>query len=128
MLPMFVPSHIGGQVPPINFGEVFDVPRLARGIRRPVLEWHQVKNSSSRELDELGCWNTWEAVQQRDHFPRRSVVPNLLSLGEFSCIHIMMKFTESSAQTFRIPKLRHGLRLYHAMNTTSIVRSQLWPL
>ncbi|PPR02698.1 hypothetical protein CVT26_009801 [Gymnopilus dilepis] len=99
MLPMFVPSHIGGQVPPINFGEVFDVPRLARGIRRPVLEWHQVKNSSSRELDELGCWNTWEAVQQRDHFPRRSVVPNLLSLD--------LSYTKAPTWIKIIPRYEH---------------------
>jgi hypothetical protein len=78
---MFVPSHIGGDKPTIDFGEVFDMQRLAQGIGIPVLEWHQVKNRSSDALDELGCWNTWEAVQDREAFPRRSVVPNYLKLG-----------------------------------------------
>jgi len=80
---MFIPSHIGGDKPPIDFGSVFDVQRLARGIGIPVLEWHEVKNRSSNVLDELGCWNTWEAVQYDEAFPRKSVVPNLLSLGTF---------------------------------------------
>ena len=78
---MFTPSHIGGTVPPIPFGDVFDVPRLRQSLRRPVLEWREVKDSSSREIDELGCWNVWEAVQDREHNPRHSVVPDLLSLG-----------------------------------------------
>jgi hypothetical protein len=82
IIPMFVPSHIGGDKPTIEFGEVFDVQRLAQGIGIPVLEWHQVKNRSTDVLDELGCWNTWEAVQDREAFPRRSVVPNYLKLGE----------------------------------------------
>lgn len=83
IIPMFIPSHIGGDKPPIDFGKVFDVQRLARRIGIPVLEWHQVKNRSSDILDELGCWNTWEAVQYRDAYPRGSAVPNLLSLGPF---------------------------------------------
>lgn len=81
IIPMFVPSHIGGDKPTIDFSEVFDVQRLASRIGIPVLEWHQVKNRSSDVLDELGCWNTWEAVQDREAFPRRSHVPNYLKLG-----------------------------------------------
>ncbi|KAF6766677.1 hypothetical protein DFP72DRAFT_1162239 [Ephemerocybe angulata] len=77
---MFTPSHIGGSVTPIPFGEVFDVPRLREALRRPILEWWEVKNNSSQEVDELGCWNVWEAVQYREHYPRRSVVPDILSL------------------------------------------------
>ncbi|KAF8913143.1 hypothetical protein CPB84DRAFT_1812062 [Gymnopilus junonius] len=99
ILPMFVPSHIGGDVPPINFGDVFDVSRLAKNIRKPVLEWHQVKNSSSRELDELGCWNIWEAVQDREQFPRRSVVPDLLSLD--------LSYTKAPTWIKIIPRYEH---------------------
>jgi len=83
---MFTPSHIGGDKPPIDFGSIFDMQRLARGIGIPVLEWHQIKNRSSNVLDELGCWNTWEAVQYEETYPRSSVVPNLLSLGTFLSI------------------------------------------
>ncbi|KAG2022927.1 hypothetical protein CC2G_000641 [Coprinopsis cinerea AmutBmut pab1-1] len=82
IIPPFTPSHIGGldTVRPIVLSEVFDVQRLRTAIRTPILEWHEVKNPNSTELEELGCWNTWEAVQERERFPRRSPIPNLLSL------------------------------------------------
>lgn len=43
IIPEFIPSHIGGHVPPIPFGEVFDVPRLRNELGKPVLEWREVK-------------------------------------------------------------------------------------
>lgn len=79
---MFTPSHIGGHIPPIDFSEVFDLARLQEDLQKPVLEWHQVKNRNSSVLEEIGCWNTWEAVQDREAYPRRSVVTGLLNLGK----------------------------------------------
>lgn len=79
---MFTPSHLGS-VPPISFGEVFDLPRLRKSLGKPILEWHDVKDQDSESIDEIGCWNTWEAVQEREHYPRRSDVPRLLKLGRF---------------------------------------------
>ncbi|KDR85480.1 hypothetical protein GALMADRAFT_53717 [Galerina marginata CBS 339.88] len=99
IIPMFVPSHIGGSVPPIDFGEVFDVPRLVKAIRKPVLEWHQVKNISAGDLDELGCWNLWEAVQERENIPRRSSVPNLLKLD--------LSYTTTPTWIKLIPRYEH---------------------
>jgi hypothetical protein len=81
IMPMFTPSHIGGAVPPIDFGLVFDVPRLRKALRKPVLEWHDVKDRNSTSVDELGCWNVWEASQSREDYPRRSQVPDHLKLG-----------------------------------------------
>lgn len=78
---MFVPSHIGGDKPNVDFGEVFDVERLARGVGIPILEWHQVKNRTSDTLDDLGCWNTWASVQDKEDFARRSPVTAHLKLG-----------------------------------------------
>ena len=78
---MFTPSHIGGHIPPIDFSQVFDLARLQESLQKPVLEWHQVKTRNSSSLDEIGCWNTWEAVQDRETFPRRSSVPGHLKLG-----------------------------------------------
>ncbi|KAF8078913.1 hypothetical protein FPV67DRAFT_1663582 [Lyophyllum atratum] len=80
VIPMFTPSHIGGAVPPIDFGLVFDVPRLRKAINMPILEWHEVKDRSSNEIDEVGCWNTWEAVQKNEAYPRRSPIPDRLKL------------------------------------------------
>ncbi|KAF8640983.1 hypothetical protein AX17_000629 [Amanita inopinata Kibby_2008] len=77
---MFTPSHIGRDVPPIDFGKVFDVVRLGKALNTPVLEWHQVKDRNSTEVDELGCWDVWEAVQDKEHSPRPSRVPGLLNL------------------------------------------------
>ncbi|KAF5323560.1 hypothetical protein D9611_005638 [Ephemerocybe angulata] len=96
---MFTPSHIGGSVPPIPFGEVFDVPRLREALRRPILEWWEVKNNSSQEVDELGCWNVWEAVQYREHYPRRSVVPDILSLD--------ISYTKAPSWVKLIPNFEH---------------------
>ena len=78
---MFTPSHIGGHIPPIDVSEVFDLERFQEIVQKPVLEWHQVKSRNSTIVDELGCWNTWEAVQDREAFPRRSWVPIHLKLG-----------------------------------------------
>ena len=79
---MFTPSHIGGHIPPIDFGQVFDLVRLQDSLQKPVLDWHQVKLRNSSILEEIGCWNTWEAVQDREAFPRRSSVPGHLKLGK----------------------------------------------
>lgn len=81
---MFTPSHIGDTVPPIDFGLVFDVPRLRTALQMPVLEWHEVKARHSEAVDELGCWNTWQAVQDREAYPRRSHVVTHLKLGKTS--------------------------------------------
>lgn len=82
ILPMFTPSHIGGGVPPIAFGEVFDVPRLRKLLGKPVLEWREVKDERSDVMDELGCWNLWQAVQYRESYPRPSIVPQHLKIGQ----------------------------------------------
>ncbi|KAH9944221.1 uncharacterized protein BXZ73DRAFT_87164 [Epithele typhae] len=73
IMPMFTPSHIGGHVPPIPFGEVFDVPRFVKESGIEILEWDEVKDPNS------GLSTTW-AVQNREHFPRRSAVPGHLGL------------------------------------------------
>ncbi|KAI0778374.1 hypothetical protein BD413DRAFT_508781 [Trametes elegans] len=77
---MFTPSHIGGDVPPIPFGEVFDVPRYNRESNTPIVEWYEVKDPESEVVDDLGCWNVWEAVQFNEHHPRGSSVPDWLKL------------------------------------------------
>lgn len=81
IIPMFTPSHIGGGVPPIDFGLVFDVPYLRQAIGKPVLEWHEVKDRNSDAVEELGCWNVWEVSQNQEDYPRRSHVPDHLKLG-----------------------------------------------
>jgi hypothetical protein len=61
---------------------VFDIPRLSQAIGSPVLEWHEVKDSESEVVDDLGCWDLWESVQTNDHNPRVSRSLGMLNLGK----------------------------------------------
>jgi hypothetical protein len=45
IIPRFQPVHLTGNVSHIEFSEVFDLPRLRKELRTPILEWDQVKVS-----------------------------------------------------------------------------------
>ncbi|KAF9245804.1 hypothetical protein BU15DRAFT_40619 [Melanogaster broomeanus] len=79
IIPPFLPTYIGTDAP-IAFGDVFDVSRLQNALGIPILEWHQVKDTNSQNIDELGCWSIWEAVQDEEHQPRWSYLTELLKL------------------------------------------------
>jgi hypothetical protein len=58
VLPSFVPNHMGERDPgPLPVSEIFDLPKLAKELRRPILEWRDIKNTSSHEVEDLGCWS-----------------------------------------------------------------------
>jgi hypothetical protein len=78
----FTPSHIGGDAGNVPFGEVFDVDYLSERIGMPVLEWHEVKNLSTPEVEDIGCWSVWQAVQVRESGPRITNALALQGLGE----------------------------------------------
>lgn len=78
---MFIPSHVGPDAGVVTFGEVFDVPRFIEESGTPLVEWIDVKDPASDVVDELGCWNIWEAVQYYEHSPRYSYVLDWLKLG-----------------------------------------------
>ncbi|KIK97545.1 hypothetical protein PAXRUDRAFT_824800 [Paxillus rubicundulus Ve08.2h10] len=80
IIPKFIPSHVGGDTPPIAFGDVFDVAQLQNALGIPILEWHQVKDVDSQNLDDLGCWSVWEAVQHDEQKPRGSFLTDWLKL------------------------------------------------
>lgn len=117
ILPMFTPSHIGGGVPPIDFGEVFDIPRLRISLHKPLVEWYEVKNRTSEAVDELGCWNVWEAVQDREHSPRWSSLPDRLKLGKFAS-KVIRKSFDVSPQISRIRRHLPGLNSFLTSSTT----------
>lgn len=81
IIPPFVPSHIGGDAGSIAFGDIFNTTRLGKSIGIPVVEWKDVKKSGSSVVDELGCWDIWQATQYDEHFPRRSGMLSQLNLG-----------------------------------------------
>lgn len=78
-------AHVAGSLP---FDEVFDLDVLSDGVGLPVLQWHEVKDAASEEVEDIGCWNIcerlfahiWrllkraltlgEAVQDDEHSPR----------------------------------------------------------
>ncbi|KZO90789.1 hypothetical protein CALVIDRAFT_374962 [Calocera viscosa TUFC12733] len=55
----FVPSHLSLSAGYLPFSEVFDIPRLARELHTPVLEWSDVKSPESEVGEVMGCWSTW---------------------------------------------------------------------
>ncbi|EIN08127.1 hypothetical protein PUNSTDRAFT_102890 [Punctularia strigosozonata HHB-11173 SS5] len=83
IIPPWMPNRLldANVQKPLPFGEVFDVPRLARKLRRPVLEWHQVKDYSAGDsvLETIGCYTVWGSVkpgESRDPSPS-SLIPLL---------------------------------------------------
>ena len=82
IIPPFIPSHVGGDAGSIEFGDVFNTTRLSESIGIPVVEWKDVKRPGSPIVDELGCWDVWQATQYDEHFPRRSEVLSQLNLGK----------------------------------------------
>lgn len=87
ILPHFVPSHIGGDAGSIAFGDVFNTTRLGEAIGIPVVEWQDVKKPGSEVVDEVGCWDVWQATQYSEDFPRRSGMLSQLNLGTY-CLHV----------------------------------------
>ncbi|KAF7345634.1 hypothetical protein MVEN_01582800 [Mycena venus] len=121
IMPFFTPTHVAKlssvPVPPIDFGVVFDVPRLAKGLGKPVIEWWQVKDRNSTTIDPLGCWNVWQAVGKSNkgpHFttaPKRlnvdvswTIAPNWIKLFKDSPEEPHMRFTSLMALSF--PEMR----------------------
>ncbi|KAJ7693092.1 hypothetical protein B0H17DRAFT_1060748 [Mycena rosella] len=65
IIPQFRPVHVDVGGAHLDFGDVFDVPRLEAALDARILEWRQVKDVASETLEDLGCWDiqnkTWEA-------------------------------------------------------------------
>ncbi|KAM5533961.1 hypothetical protein V8D89_012386 [Ganoderma adspersum] len=99
IVPMFTPSHIGGDANVIAFGEVFDVPRFINESGIDILEWDEVKDPESDVVDDLGCWNIWEAVQYHEHHPRTSAAPDWIKLD--------LSYTKAPDWVKMIPNYEH---------------------
>ncbi|KAK7064019.1 hypothetical protein R3P38DRAFT_2821864 [Favolaschia claudopus] len=80
VLPVFLPSYfmlnnLGNDHSPLPFSDIFDLPRLRRAIKTPIVEWQDVKAQDSMVRDDIGCWNVWESIQYHDKNPRKSFGP-----------------------------------------------------
>ncbi|KAJ7623688.1 hypothetical protein FB45DRAFT_113085 [Roridomyces roridus] len=81
IIPPFPPFVYNDSVSPgLEFGEVFDMTRLQNGMRKPVLEWHQVKDPLGTKVEVLGCWGngleTWKLSQYLNLDVSYTVAPN----------------------------------------------------
>ncbi|ELU44476.1 hypothetical protein AG1IA_01505 [Rhizoctonia solani AG-1 IA] len=82
------------EVGPLEFGDVFDVSRLANELGMHILEWREVKNSAldthlakgsiQPEVEKIGCWSTWALSSFSNGQPRYSDVPGLYNLDSFT--------------------------------------------
>lgn len=82
VVPKFTPSHVlvDGHANNLAFGEVFDIPRLAKLIRSPVLEWRDVKIDEEPVTESLGCWGVWPVQQPYEPAPREGWFPRTSGL------------------------------------------------
>jgi hypothetical protein len=84
IIPTFTPSwHIGSDTPGIDFGKIFDVSIFTEETGIELSEWKDVKDPESEELEDIGCWSVWQAVDKDSgkNKPRASDVPKRLHLG-----------------------------------------------
>ncbi|KAF8814371.1 hypothetical protein BYT27DRAFT_7179523 [Phlegmacium glaucopus] len=68
IIPPFSPgAHISNEAGVLPFGRIFNLTRLRNDLRRPILEWSDVKlipsptsieNPPNSEREQLGCWST----------------------------------------------------------------------
>ncbi|KAJ7173651.1 hypothetical protein C8R46DRAFT_119249 [Mycena filopes] len=65
IIPRLIPINMPPNSTELDFGEVFDIPRLQKAIGLPILEWPQVKVPHSNVVDDLGCWSVLDMVRHR---------------------------------------------------------------
>jgi len=72
IIPPFAPDHhISSSAGPLPFGEIFNLTELRNSLRKPVLEWSQVKSLPPRlsletpsSTEQIGCWSIRPAKQK----------------------------------------------------------------
>ncbi|KAG8901194.1 hypothetical protein FRC00_008449 [Tulasnella sp. 408] len=94
VLPPLLPDeeHLGRGGSPLDAGDIFDLPRLAKTLKLPILEWEQLKRArysrayvpadqESHVDDEvLGCWGTYQPTDE-DYDPSYAFTPHFLHLN-----------------------------------------------
>ncbi|KZO95710.1 hypothetical protein CALVIDRAFT_549873 [Calocera viscosa TUFC12733] len=105
ILPMFTPSHLPKEAGMIPFGDVFDVPRLAKDLNMPILEWRDVKGQNSTTLDSMGCWSAWMASVDGNE-PRESLTTDQLKLDvSYTSIPRSIKLNQDNNPHLAIQRL-----------------------
>ncbi|KAJ6624832.1 hypothetical protein B0H10DRAFT_2161986 [Mycena sp. CBHHK59/15] len=63
-----MPLHVGHDAPTIDFGNIFDIPRLEEELGKPVLEWRHIKDPQSESIDNLGCRSVENTIHTTDDY------------------------------------------------------------
>lgn len=82
----FAPTHVGtakdaGFIP---FGDLYDVPRMARELEWPIVEWRDVKKQKveGQVNEAIGGWSVWARYDTiRDGKPRGNYICDQLGIG-----------------------------------------------
>ncbi|KAJ7070566.1 hypothetical protein C8F01DRAFT_1106888 [Mycena amicta] len=77
-----LPHHTSTHLPwkaqdKLPFGEAFDVPRLAKALGRPVVEWRDIKQYNTTKSDKIGCWDVWTPASGESSERDSTVYPRL---------------------------------------------------
>ncbi|KAF7351627.1 hypothetical protein MSAN_01595300 [Mycena sanguinolenta] len=62
ILPRFRPVHLQGNGSSVDFSDVFDIGRLRKELKTPILEWHL----GSENVEDLGCWDVQSKIWEAD--------------------------------------------------------------
>ncbi|KAH8101626.1 hypothetical protein BXZ70DRAFT_934190 [Cristinia sonorae] len=92
-------SFIGKRPIAKPFSEIFDLPRLERALGMDVIEWKDVKDPKSEELDVLGCWNVFQVASMQATEPRFSRNAMFLKLD--------LSYTKAPPSVKLIPGFEH---------------------
>ncbi|EIN12872.1 hypothetical protein PUNSTDRAFT_131104 [Punctularia strigosozonata HHB-11173 SS5] len=79
MPPFVATEHVEWGSTPLPFGKVFDIPRFKKDAGIDLLDWHEVKQPDSEELEDIGCWSVWQTAHGENK-PRDSFTPSTLKL------------------------------------------------
>ncbi|KZO99639.1 hypothetical protein CALVIDRAFT_354484 [Calocera viscosa TUFC12733] len=102
----FVPSHLQASAGYIPFGDVFDIPRMARDMNWPLLEWSDVKDADRGVQEEVGCWSAWMGTSRTITEPKSSWVTSVFGLDvSYTAVPYDRKMYPENDQE---PHLLHG--------------------
>ncbi|KAK7005766.1 putative O-fucosyltransferase-like protein [Favolaschia claudopus] len=68
ILPRFRPIYLKGKVSALDFSDVFDLARLRKELKTPILEWRDVKDPESKAIETVGCWDIHDKSWETDSY------------------------------------------------------------
>jgi hypothetical protein len=93
---MFVDASAGV----LFFSDIFDLPLLRATLRRPIIEWAEIKTDRVDEAspEPLGCWSAWATGNVHERAPRYNTLRITQLLG------LDVSYTALPASARRVPQ------------------------